>query len=369
MLSRVADSIYWMSRLVERADNVARFVEVNLYLEIDLPDHGAKSWHPLLAATGDDKLFEERYGAPSRQNVIRFLTFDREYPNSILACLRFARENARSVREAIPSELWEHLNGFYQFVRDQSPERMASDELADLYKRIRMESHLFHGIADDIMTHGEAWHFFNMGRLIERADKTSRLIDVKYFTLLPRISDVGSPTDNLQWSAVLRSVSGFEMYRKKHHLLTPPKVVEFLLLDREFPRSALHCLQRAELSLHAISGTPIDEPLLDPEVLLRNLLSEFEYASVEAVLLYGLHEFVDGFQLRLNDIGRGIYETFLQYRSIPESGADPTTAESAKGAPILPTKPGFGGKNGSARPPIRELAGRSQSQTQSQTQS
>lgn len=329
MLSRVADSIYWMSRLVERADNVARFVEVNLYLEIDLPDHGAKSWSPLVAATGDDKVFEERYGAPTRQNVIKFLTFDREYVNSILACLRFARENARSVREAIPSELWEHLNGFYHLVRDQSADRMASDELADFYKRIRMECHLFHGIADDIMSRGEGWHFFNMGRLIERADKTSRLIDVKYFTLLPRISDVGSPTDNLQWSAVLRSVSGFEMYRKQHHLLAPSKVVSFLLLDRQFPRSALHCLGHASHSLHAISGNPIDQPRLVPEILLRNLIGEFEYASVEAVLLYGLHEFVDGFQKRLNEIGGGVYETFLQWRSAePEDEAAPSDSSS-----------------------------------------
>lgn len=358
MLSRVADSIYWMSRLVERADNVARFVEVNLYLEIDLPDHGAKSWSPLIAATGDDKIFEERYGAPTRQNVIKFLTFDREYANSILACLRSARENARSVREAIPSELWEQLNGFYHLVRDQSADRMASDELADFYKRIRMESHLFHGIADDIMSRGEGWHFFNMGRLVERADKTSRLIDVKYFTLLPRISDVGSPTDNLQWSAVLRSVSGFEMYRKQHHLIAPSKVVAFLLLDREFPRSALHCLRNASLSLHAISGNPIEQPRLVPETLFRNLIGEFEYASVEAVLLYGLHEFVDGFQRRLNEIGGGIYETFLQYRSMADLADENSTSSSSPA----------GRRESSANGVPNRPAGRSPVLIQTQTQ-
>jgi uncharacterized alpha-E superfamily protein len=364
MLSRVADSIYWMSRLVERADNVARFVEVNLYLEIDLPDHSAKSWSPLVAATGDDKLFEERYGAPTRQNVIKFLTFDREYSNSILACLRLARENARSVREAIPSELWEQLNGFYHLVRDQSSDRMASDELADFYKRIRMESHLFHGIADDIMARGEGWHFFNMGRLVERADKTSRLIDVKYFTLLPRISDVGSPTDNLQWAAVLRSVSGFEMYRKQHHLIAPSKVVAFLLLDREFPRSALHCLRNASLSLHAISGNPIEQPRLVPEVLLRNLIGEFEYASVEAVLLYGLHEFVDGFQRRLNEIGGGIYETFLQWRTMTEeeaASASPSTLPSTNGEPSVN---GASHRSGSRSPVLIQTQGQTQTQTQ-----
>ena len=363
MLSRVADSIYWMSRLVERADNVARFVEVNLYLEIDLPDHGAKSWSPLVAATGDDKIFEERYGAPTRQNVIRFLTFDREYGNSILACLRSARENARSVREAIPSELWEQLNGFYHLVRDQSADRMASDELADFYKRIRMESHLFHGIADDIMSRGEGWHFFNMGRLVERADKTSRLIDVKYFTLLPRISDVGSPTDNLQWSAVLRSVSGFEMYRKQHHLIAPSKVVAFLLLDREFPRSALHCLRNASLSLHAISGNPVEQPRLVPEVLLRNLISEFEYASVEAVLLYGLHEFVDGFQRRLNEIGGGIYETFLQWRTMAEDEDASAASSSSKNA--APATNGAAHRPAARLPVLIQTQGQTQTQTQS----
>lgn len=364
MLSRVADSIYWMSRLVERADNVARFVEVNLYLEIDLPDHGAKSWSPLVAATGDDKVFEERYGAPTRQNVIKFLTFDREYANSILACLRSARENARSVREAIPSELWEQLNGFYHLVRDQSADRMASDELADFYKRIRMESHLFHGIADDIMTRGEGWHFFNMGRLIERADKTSRLIDVKYFTLLPRISDVGSPTDNLQWSAVLRSVSGFEMYRKQHHQLSPHKVVSFLLLDRQFPRSALHCLGSASHSLHAISGNPIDQPRLVPEVLLRNLIGEFEYASVEAVLLYGLHEFVDGFQRRLNEIGAGVYETFLQWRSIGGPEEEAASPDSSFATNREPSSSAAVNGSASRSPVLIQTPGQTQSQTQ-----
>jgi uncharacterized alpha-E superfamily protein len=126
----------------------------------------------------------------------------------------------------------------------------------DFYTEIKMQSHLFAGVTSATMTHGEGWHFSRMGGLIERADKTSRILDVKYFFLLPSLAYVGTPFDELQWSAVLRSASGFEMYRKRRGLVAPEQVVDFLLLDREFPRAVHFCLRKAEESLHAITGTP-----------------------------------------------------------------------------------------------------------------
>lgn len=315
MLSRVAESIYWMSRYIERAENVARFVDVNLQLILDQPVGTQAQWEPLVATTGDDEEFEERYGETSRESVLKFLTFDTENPNSIISCLRAARENARSIRENISSEMWEQLNDAYLMVTE-TPEEWAMTEPHQFFTDIKVASHLFMGLTDNIMSHSEAWHFCQLGRLIERADKTSRIVDVKYFILLPSVSDVNTPFDDIQWGALLHSASAFEMYRRTHGLISPNNVVAFLLLDREFPRSVLYCLTKAEESLHAISGTPLETFSNSAEQGLGQLRSEFAYAQVDQVLHSGLHEFLDAFQTKLNDVGEDIYKTFFALRPV-----------------------------------------------------
>src|SRR5687768_1129488 len=251
MLARVADSIYWMSRYVERAENVARFIEVNLNLMLDLPVGSAQQWQPLVETTGDAAEFAKRYGTATQTNVIQFLTFDQENVNSILSCLRAARENARSVREIISSEMWEQLNQFYLMVNSANTSSRTDPQ--DLFASVRMAGHLFAGVTDATMTHNECWNFCRLGRMLERADKTSRILDVKYFLLLPTAADVGTTSDDIQWAAVLRSASAFEMYRKCHGRIAPDRIVEFLLLENEFPRAVQYCLARARESVHAIS--------------------------------------------------------------------------------------------------------------------
>ena len=310
MLSRVAESIYWMSRYVERAENVARFIDVNLNMMLD--SSGAEQqWWPLVNTTGDHADFEKRYGAATQDNVIRFLTFDRENPNSMISCLRVARENARSVREIISSEMWLQLNQFYLKVNEAAANNRGMESPHDFYTDVKRSSHLFTGITDATMTHGEAWHFCRLGRKLERADKTSRLLDVKYFILLRSVADVGTPTDDTQWAAVLRSASAFEMYRKRHGRISPRKVVEFLLLDREFPRAIHFCLLGGRDSLHAISGTPLGTFRYLPEKLLGQLCSELSYAAVDEIIDAGLHEYLDELQTRMNQVGAGIHETFF----------------------------------------------------------
>jgi uncharacterized alpha-E superfamily protein len=316
MLSRVADSLYWMSRYVERAENAARFVDVNLHMILDLPADATEQWEPLVITTGDEELFAQRHGEATRENVIQFLTFDRENPNSIVSCLRAARENARSVREIISSEMWEHVNTFYLMVTDPGAQRHVREAPYDFFRKIKMASHLFEGLTNATMSHGEGWHFCRLGRLLERADKTSRILDVKYFILLPSVMDVGTPVDDIQWAAVLRSASAFEMYRKRHHHLTPDQIVDFLLLDREFPRSAYHCLVQADESLHAISSSPIGTFCNPAEQHLGQLRAELAYAHVKDVLAGGLHEFVDAFQTKLNVVGEHIFDTFFASRPI-----------------------------------------------------
>jgi uncharacterized alpha-E superfamily protein len=329
MLSRVADSIFWMGRYIERAENVARFIDVNLHMILDLPVGSKEQWEPLVITSGDREQFAARYGTGATQeNVIRFLAFDTENPNSIVSCLRAARENARSVREIISSEMWEQVNTFYLTVTSPGAARRAKESPHDLFTEIKMASHLFEGLTETTMSHGEGWHFCRLGRLLERADKTTRLLDVKYFILLPRLTDVGSPFDDIQWSAVLRSASGFEMYRKRHGRIAPDPIVDFLLLDREFPRAVHYCLINAEESLHAISGTPVGTFRNSAEQRLGQLRSELGYARVDDILAGGLHEFLDGLQAKLNQVGDAIFETFFALRPVGAGAARRGEAQS-----------------------------------------
>jgi uncharacterized alpha-E superfamily protein len=316
MLSRVADSIYWMSRYIERAENVARFIDVNLHLMLDLPMGSAEQWEPLVQTTGDLKVFEERYGQATKENVVAFLTFDTDNPNSILSCLRAARENARSVREIISSEMWEQTNKFYLMVREAATDDRLSDEPHAFFTEIKMASHLFVGITDATMSHGEGWHFGRLARLLERADKTSRILDVKYFILLPAVSDIGTPFDDIQWAAVLKSASAFEMYRKRFGRLAPDRVADFLILDREFPRAMHYCVVKAEESLHAISGAPLGTFQNLAEQRLGRLRSELDYAQIQEIISGGLHEFLDAFQAKLNHVGAAIFSTFFALRPV-----------------------------------------------------
>ncbi|TVQ11549.1 MAG: alpha-E domain-containing protein [Leptolyngbya sp. DLM2.Bin27] len=310
MLSRVANSIYWLNRYVERAENVARFVDVNLNLLLDAPPGMEQQWEPLVITTGDQALFEERYGEATPDNILRFLTFDREYPNSIISCLRSARENARSVREIISSEMWEQVNTFYLMVNEAADGGLLSD-LHNFFPKVKMASHLFAGVMDATMTHNEGWHFGQLGRLLERADKTARILDVKYYILLPSVTDVGSPLDDLQWIALLKSASAYEMYRKCQYRITPQGVTEFLILNREFPRSIQFCLIEAERSLHCISGTPAGTWRTGSDRALGRLRSELDYLTMEDITQQGLHEFLENLQTRLNTVGGQVFSDFF----------------------------------------------------------
>jgi uncharacterized alpha-E superfamily protein len=314
MLSRVADSIYWMSRYIERAENVARFIDVNLNLMLDLAVGSTQQWQPLVDTTGDIKAFKERHGKATQANVIHFLAFDAENPNSIVSCVRIARENARSVREVISSEMWEQINQFYLMVNSATARAESRIDPQELFASVKTASQLVAAVTDATMTHGEGWHFSRLGRELERADKTSRILDVKYFLLLPTVADVGTTADDIQWAAVLRSASAFEMYRKRHGRIAPNRIVEFLLLDPEFPRAIRYCLMTARESVHAISGTAPGMFRNSAERLLGELCSELAYAQIEEIIASGLHEYLDKFQTKMNRVSDGIYDTFFAVR-------------------------------------------------------
>jgi uncharacterized alpha-E superfamily protein len=312
MLSRVADSIFWMSRSIERAQNVARFINVNLKLSIELGAATHSQWSPLIYTTGDQEKFEELYGGEySQRNVIDFLAFDSNNSNSIISCLRSARENARTVREMISSMMWEELNKFFLSVRAAANADAILESPYEFFNQIILASHLLEGITDGTMSHGEPWHFAHLGRMLERADKTSRILDVKYFILLPSVGDIGTNIDTIQWGALLESASALEMYRKRHGRISPEDVAEFLILDRDFPRAMHHCLIEAEKSLNAIFGRRDDRVYNSAEQRLGRLRADVNYSQIREIIDGGLHEFIDDFQQKLNAVGAAIHETFF----------------------------------------------------------
>jgi uncharacterized alpha-E superfamily protein len=324
MLSRVAECIFWMSRYIERAENVARFVDVNLNLTLELGSSG-EQWQPLINTSGDQALFAERFGEPTQESVVQFLTFDESNPNSVVSCLRSARENARGVREIITDGVWEEINKFYLLIKNTARGDQVSgyhwrDNPHEFFHIIKRTSQTIVGIMEATMSRGESWHFAQIGRLLERAEKTSRILDVKYYILLPHVDDIGTPLDTVQWAALLRSASALEMYRKSRGGITPARVTEFLILDRDFPRAMRHCLIRAEESLRAVTGTALATYRNQAERRLGQLRSELDYAQIHDIIDQGLHEFVDKFQTKLNGVGEAIHATFFAEQPIGTTG-------------------------------------------------
>lgn len=332
MLSRVAEAIYWMSRYTERSENAARILDVSLQLMLDFPDPKGDPWAGVIAATGDEELFAKSYGEATRDNVVRFLTFDAASPNSIMSCLRQARENARSVREVISSEMWLQVNKAYLSVRDAASDASLLEDPHEFLSEVKQASHLFVGMTYLTMTHHEGWHFGRVGRLLERADQTSRLVDAKHALLLARPVEDGNGLDEVQLAALLRSASALEMYRQRHGQIAHSPALGFLVLDKKFPRSIRYCLNKAERSLHAITGAPVGSSVTTAERKLGRLNAECEYALIEEILTQGLHEYLDGLQLKLNDVGTAIYETFFAARPEAEDTLNSRAAAAAAAA-------------------------------------
>ena len=311
MLSRVANTMYWMNRYIERAENYARFMDVNFNLSLDSPPDAEEQWKPLVTITGDWPIYEKHHKSVDKDTVIYFLSFDSKNPNSICSCITQARENARSIRQEITKEVWEQINALYFFVKDgQDKKRRKSADLRAFFKKIKEDCQLLYGMFDATITRSDGWHFGKIGQLIERADKTSRVIDVKYHILLGNNQEVGGSLDLMQWAALLKSVSAYDMYRKKYGKLTASNITEFLILDKQFPRSMLCCLIHTEKSLQEITGSSGGFSCL-AEKKLGKLKAELEFIEITDIFEIGLHEYLDGFQKRLNEVSVSLYDSFF----------------------------------------------------------
>lgn len=319
MLSRVADAIFWMNRYIERAENVARFIDVNQRLTLGFYRGFDSHWEPLIHATGDEKKFQELYDDYTHDNVVQFLTLDKNNPNSIVSCLDMARENARRVRDNLSIAIWQAINKFYLAVRDFPLSTGTLESPHALLDIVKQQSQLIVGASETTLSHGDAWNIARLGRLIERADKTSRILDVKYYILLPSVTEVGGNLDVVQWSALLNSTSALQMYRRRYGRIDPKSVVNFLVLDREFPRAMHHCLIQADVSLRSISGSGPTVFANRAEQLLGQMTSQMNYTSVDDIVNQGLHEFIDGFQIQLNELGNEIHNAFFGEFSEPQT--------------------------------------------------
>jgi len=316
MLSRVADTIYWMHRYIERAENYARFMDVNFNLSLDLPPDVQEQWKPLVETTGDWELYESLYKKESKTKVLYFLGFDVKNPNSVYSCLIKARENARAIRPEITIEVWEQINKLYFMVKEGlEKKRWLRENPSQFFTEVKEGCQLLYGIFEATISRNDGWHFGKIGQLLERADKTSRVLDVKYHILLSTPKAVGTPLDLIQWAALLKSVTAYDMYRKKKGRLHSTGIVEFLILDKEFPRSMLRCLMNAELSLQAITGAK-EGYLNTAEKQLGMLKSQLEYADINDIFATGLHEYLDTFQQKLNSVSLAIYDSFFSVENI-----------------------------------------------------
>lgn len=317
MLSRVAHSLYWMSRYIERAENVARLLDVNLQFLADFQDLSQptlNTWESLILSTGDEELFEKLYDTADSRTVVEFLAFDLRNPGSILSCVYAARENARMIRDQISLEMWETINELHLFLKSNTTAAVWANGPQEFFAQINRASHLFQGLTASTYSRSEGWEFIELGKYIERADKTTRILDVKYHILLPNATDVGGALDTAQWQAVLRSASALEAYRRYYvREILAWKAAEFLIFSDSFPRSLHFCMAQVDEFLRRILGETASRPRSAAARASRRLLADLQALTINDVLDQGLHEFLMEMQATLASISDEVVETTMFY--------------------------------------------------------
>lgn len=285
MLCRVADSLFWMSRYIERAENTVRLVDVThqtlLETEHSNEDKGYSHWEPTLLTLGEKASYDALYKKRSSFNVTEFLTFNPKNPSSVYSCIASARENARTIRDQISTEMWETLNKLYLFIKRADAPKVCAEFDFEFFARIKEFAHLFRGILESTFPQDIGYEYVVCGREIERAAKTCQILDTKRHmpSMIDKLDDA---LDAVQFAAILRSCTGFEAFHHEHGSdLDATPVREFLLISRKFPRSALFCIKRLQLAMHAISGCPISHFSNTSERLTGRLVSRLNYALSE----------------------------------------------------------------------------------------
>ena len=315
MLSRTADHLFWMSRYTERAENTARMLDVNYQTSL-LPQSAAVAqggWQSLLSISELKPAYAARYGdSVNPREVMDFMVRDEKNASSIVSCLKNARENARAVRGTLTTEVWETQNQTYleviRMLRNGDFER----DPGQFFEWVKFRSHLSRGVTAGTMLQDEAFHFLRLGTFLERADNTARLVDVKFHAVQTDFMGLASEKDQeydfYHWSAILRSVSGFEVYRKVYRdVIKPERVAELLILRADMPRSLLACLNELMSNLAMVTSDASSET----QRRAGKLRADLQFARIDEILATGLHAFLTQFLDRVNEIGAHISREFL----------------------------------------------------------
>lgn len=310
LLARYAECIFWMARYMERAENLARILDVQETFARD--SRGATNWGPIVQLFADERAFYSRYERATAENVVNFYTLDAENSNSLLSTLRMARENARTLRPWISTEMWTQINVFHNRVMELTPRDIAVPNLSRACTWIKEACQTHTGITDGTFYRDQGWYFYQLGKTLERADQTTRLLDIKYHTLLPSPLEVGSTLDVSQWTTVLRSAAGYHAFRRVYPRgMTPATVAGFMLFNESFPRSVVMCVRQIDALLGRLRSRYTlrlgSEAMERVDELQSALLSR----TIDAVIRDGLHEYLDWIQAQLSgvtdEIGRAFF--------------------------------------------------------------
>jgi uncharacterized alpha-E superfamily protein len=309
MLSRTADHLYWMARYTERAENLARMLDVTQRMSLlqggQVDEAG---WSAALAIAGCEASYYKMHDKVTPGGVLRHLTFDTENTASIMRCLRAARENAHAVRGTLTSELWESINDTWIRVRESNPAIVEGNGAGEFFEWVKYRSHLSRGVTIGTMLQDEALWFARLGTYLERADSTARILDVKFQALLPAGDDADNSGDYYQWSTLLRSVSAFEIYRKVYRdRITPRRVAELFILRADMPRSLHHCLDE----VHGLLDRVANRQSAETERRAGLLHASLQYGRIEDIFAEGLHPFLLDFLARAADLSERIAIDFL----------------------------------------------------------
>lgn len=306
MLSRVANNLYWLGRYLERAENTARLINVNSHLLLDLPNKVKLGWEPIVDILSFRDKFYETYNDVNEKNVISFMVVDKNNPGAILTSLISARENARTIKEIIPREAWEQINALYLYVTENKNDAFTRRSRYAYLNKIISVNQTITGLLAGTMTHDEAYAFMRMGKNLERADMSTRIIDVRSATLLSEIDSELTAFSNIQWMGVLKSMTAYQMYRREVRVrVNREDVLAFLLTNPRFPRSLIHAIEQVERS---VTELPNSKETVDKTTSVKNYLLNVKPSTLRQEKL---HEFIDDIQLGLIKIDKQINDSYF----------------------------------------------------------
>ncbi|MGF0538876.1 alpha-E domain-containing protein [Agrobacterium sp. ES01] len=313
MLGRTANGLYWMFRYIERAENVARIVDAGLRMSLTRTGASDDDWDGVLQSADVRETFCEKYDKVTSADAVDFLLRDRANPASVMSCVEAARNNARMVRTALTRETWEAVNEFWIELKHVLARRLKSADLPEVIDIIKRRAGLVRGAFHGSMLRNEIYNFARIGTFVERADNTSRILDVKYYVLLPAISEVGSSLDNMQWESILRSVSGHRSFRWVYDgEYNAANIADFLILNGQMPRSLAYCYEKIVSNLGYIAKRYGERvPADDTAAEIKRTL---ETVGIEHIMEQGLHEFLDTFISRNNQLSQEITEGYRFYK-------------------------------------------------------